>query len=437
MELTRSRFLALLGGGGAALALAGCSRASAPLDVGDAARDPEPSGTVRLWARGGLSATVQDVVDRFHAAQDRVHVELTPVQDGQFVTKLATAIRGGREPDLVDMDDVNSALFIHRGVFADLTPLLDTLPYRDQLSPGHLAVGKRDGGHYAVPSLADASALWCNRALLDRAGIGLDEATGSFAGYLEAARAVSALGEDTYGWSFPGNASGALAFTVPPHVWAGGTDFVTGPVERQRGHIVDNEPLRQTLEFLRTLWEEQLVPQGCYSDDGIRWSADFHAGKVAMLPAGYGVVYPDASQDLRDELAVRLLSGPEGGRAFFDGGSNFCVPNGSGNPAGAFAFMRFSLDLPQQRRLPENGYTPVRADAASADFRAEYPLSVPPLDDIDAGRAPLNLAYNRIFNQSDGPWLAMVRQAVFGGQVERALRDAQQAFDDILRQGDA
>ncbi|AXK34034.1 sugar ABC transporter substrate-binding protein [Streptomyces armeniacus] len=437
MGLTRSRFLAALGAGGAALALNGCAESPAPLDVTGPALARDPRGTLRLWIRGGLLATGQRLVDSFHAAQDRIRIELTPVQDGQYVTKLATAIRGGREPDLVEMDDINSALFIHRGVFADLTPLINELPFREQLSPGHLAVGKRDGRYYAVPSLADNSALWCNRALLDRAKVDIDDATGSFEGCLEAARAVSALGRDTYGWYLSGNGAGALSFTVQPHIWAADTELVTGSVGSQRGNIEGNEPLRRTLAFLHTLWSERLMPRGAFSDDGIRWATDFHAGKVAMLPSGYGIVYPKAPRALRDDLDVRLLCGPDGGRAFFDGGSNYSLPNGSRNPSAAWEFIRFSLALKQQRALPETGYIPVRADAASPGFRAKYPLAVPPLDDMDAGHAPLTLAYNRIFNQSDGPWLAMIRRAVFGGEVGAAMREAQQGIDEILRQGDA
>lgn len=435
MGLTRSQFLGLLGAGAAASVLGGCAESPPPVDVTGPAFDGPTRGTVRLWARGGLSATVQQNVDRFHAAQDKIHIELTPVQDSQFVTKLATAIRGGRMPDLVDADDINSALFIHRGVFADLTPLLRELPFRRQLSPGHLSVGKREGRYYAIPSLADNSSLWCNRALLNRAKVDIDDATGSFEGYLEAAQAVSALGKDTYGWSLSGNGAGALAFTVLPHIWAGGADLVTGAIGRQRADITGNEPLRRTLNFLHTLWSERLISRACFSDDGVRWTTDFFAGKVAMLPAGYGIAYLNAPKGLRDDLDVRLLSGPDGGRAFFDGGTNFSIPNGSENPAGAWEFIRFCLDIPQQAALPEAGYIPVRSDAATPAFRKKYPLATAALDDIDVGRAPLTLAYNRIFNQSDGAWLAMIRRAAFGGDIEGAMREAQQSFDEILQQG--
>ncbi|NGN64177.1 sugar ABC transporter substrate-binding protein [Streptomyces sp. A7024] len=440
MELTRSRFLALLGGGAAGLAgaaLAGCAKAPPPLDTAAADFRERAHGTVDVWCRGGLVGTSEPTVAAFHAAQDRVRIRLTPVPDGMFVTKLATAIRGGRMPDLVDIDVINSAAFVHRGAFADLTPLLEELPYRDRLSPGHLALAKRDGRYYGVPSIADNSALWCNQALLDRAKVSVDDATGSFEGYLEAARAVRGLGKDFYGWYLPGNGSGGLAFTVQPHIWAGGEDLVTGGIGSQRAHIAGNEPLRRTLKFLHTLWRERLMPRDCFSDDGARWTAAFYAGKVAMLPSGYNITFPKAPKALRDDLAVRLLSGPDGGHAFFAGGNNFGIPNGARNPEGAWDFVRFCLTVRRQGTLPAAGMAPVRSDAATPAFRKKYPLAVAPLTAIDSGRAPLALAYNRIFNQNDGPWLAMLRRATFGGEVEQAMREAQQRFDEVLRQGDA
>src|SRR5690606_38776289 len=138
MELTRARFLSLLGAGAAGAFLGGCAKSPPPIDVTEPGFGRDASGTVSMWCRGGIQRSAQLLIDLFHAAQDRIRVDLTPVQDGQYVTKLATAIRGGRMPDLVDIDDINSALFIHRGVFADLTPLIEELPFRDQLSPGHL-----------------------------------------------------------------------------------------------------------------------------------------------------------------------------------------------------------------------------------------------------------------------------------------------------------
>ncbi|MFP3713722.1 ABC transporter substrate-binding protein [Puerhibacterium sp. TATVAM-FAB25] len=437
MELTRRQLLALLGAGGTAAALAGCARDVPVVDVGAPGFGDGARGTVDLWCRSDTVNGVQAVVDAFHAAQDRIRVRLTPIQNGQYVTKVATAIRGGRVPDVIDIDDIYSTQFAFRDAFTDLTPLVEELALGDALSPGHLALATKDGRHYGIPFLGDFSVLFCNTELFDRAGLDVDEHTGSFDGILEAARAISALADDVYGWSYPGNASGALGFTVQPHVWATGTDLIAGEVGDQRGHVEGNDAVRRTLDLLRTFWAEGLVPPGSFADDASRWSADYVAGRLGMFPAGYGVVAPNASPELLERTRVVLLPGPDGGRSFFDGGDNLCMPVGGRNPEAAAELIRFAVAREQQARMPEGYYSPIRSDVATPEFAQRYPLVVPPLETLESGYAPTTLAYNLIYNQQDGPWLRMFRRAVFDGEVDAAMAEAQSTYDRILRQAQA
>ena len=120
MALKRREFLQISAFAGLAATLPACG--SGILDEPDvtaAGFGEAASGTVTMWCRGATQAGVQVVVDKFHTSQSRLHVNLTPVPDGQYVTKLATAIRSGDVPDIVDIDDINSMLFIFRGVFTD------------------------------------------------------------------------------------------------------------------------------------------------------------------------------------------------------------------------------------------------------------------------------------------------------------------------------
>jgi multiple sugar transport system substrate-binding protein len=138
----------------------------------------------------------------------------------------------------------------------------------------------------------------------------------------------------------------------------------------------------------------------------------------------------------RPRLRGRRREGA-GGRCFFDGGDNFAIPAGAANPSAAWEYVLFCLEIEQQSLLPEGGYTPIRSDVLTDEFRARFPLAVAPLEQIDAGYAPLSLSYNRIYNQPDGPWLEMFRSAVFEGRIDEAMAAAQPRYDLLLRQGDA
>jgi multiple sugar transport system substrate-binding protein len=433
--MERRQVLQLSGLAALSAALPACGSAILPEpDVTAAGFGENASGTVTMWCRAATAAGVQVTVDQFHAGQNRLRIDLTPVPDSQYVTKLATAIRGRRVPDLVDIDDINSMLFIYRDAFTDLTPLVAELPYRRVLSAGHLRLATRNERHYGVPYLADNSVLWYNTDLLAKAGVDPARAVGSLEALLDAARRVRRLGGDVYGWSIAGNSPGILGFVVQPHIWATDTDHISGPVGSQRGHIADNAALRRTLEFYRSLWQEDLLPRPNFADSGTTWGSDFRAGKIGFFPSNYSAVVLDADAATRKRTGVALLCGPDGGTSFFDGGDNLCMPRGAPNPSGAWQFAKFALDLPQQQQLPEGGFTPIRGDAATAEFARKYPLNLAPLRHIDRGYAPVTLAYNLLFNQADSPFIAMFRSAVFDGDIDGALREGQRGFDTILTQ---
>jgi multiple sugar transport system substrate-binding protein len=224
---------------------------------------------------------------------------------------------------------------------------------------------------------------------------------------------------------------------VQPHIWAAGTDLIAGEVGHQRGHVAGNDAVRATLEFCHRLWAEKLVPPLAYADDASHWGSDYVAGKIGMFPSSYGSVVPNASKELLARTTVKLLPGPTGGRRFFDGGDNLCLLNGAPNPDAAWEFASFCVTPEQQQHLPDGGYAPIRSDAATPAFRKKFPLAVPTITDLKAGYAPTTLAYNLIYNQSDGPWLAMFRRAVFSGQVEAAMDEAQTSYDRLLSQAQA
>lgn len=436
MSLSRRSLLALAGAGAAGGLFAGCSGQLPPVNTSAPSFGRNGRGQVEVWCRAATQAGIGVIVDNFHKSQDRIRVRVTAVPDSQFVTKLATAIRGGRVPDLVDFDDINSMLFIYRGAFADLTEPISRLPGSSALSPGHRRLATKDGRIYALPFLADNSVLFCNTELFDKAGVDVDQATKSLVTLLDAARKLNGV-NGAKAWSFSGNSTGILGFTVQPHIWAAHTDMFKGTVGAQTANVAGNDALKATLEFYRQLWVEKLVPSLAYADSGSHWGSDYQAGSIAMFPSSYGAVVPAATKELAAKTTIRLLPGPTGGKRFFDGGDNLCLLNGAQNPNAAWEFASYCVTVPQQQHLPQGGYAPIRSDAATPAFRKAFPLAVPTLDAIDAGYAPTTLVYNLIYNQSNGPWLAMFRRAVFEGQVEAAMDEAQKGYERILKAAQA
>ncbi|WNY35346.1 extracellular solute-binding protein [Curtobacterium flaccumfaciens] len=241
-----------------------------------------------MWCRSATQAGLTSAVAGFNKANPELQVQLTPVPDAQYVTKLATAIRGGEPPDVVDIDDINSQLFIFREAFADLTDVVKSLDYFDAISPGHLRLLEYRDRYYGLPYLADNSQLFVNTELFERAGLDVEESTRDLSTLLDAAKAIRKLDDDVYGWSISGNAAGIIGFVTQPHVWATGVDMMTGEVGSQRPNITGNEALGTHARVLPAAVEGRRAVEG----DVLR--RRHHVG--CRLPGRQGGDLPDLVQ---------------------------------------------------------------------------------------------------------------------------------------------
>ncbi|MCU1528132.1 MAG: transporter substrate-binding protein [Frondihabitans sp.] len=436
MAMDRRTFLAGSLLGAASLGLVGCAGTLPEINSASKSFTGKATGTINVWCRAATQTGLVSLVSSFNKSHSDLKVALTPIPDAQYVTKLATSIRGGQPPDVVDMDDINSVLFAYRDVFADLTTAVKELSYYNELSPGHLNLVRQDGKIFGVPYLADNSMLYYNTELLQKADVDPSTLSQGFDAQLAAAKKVQKLGGGVYGWSLSGNAEGILGFTVQPNIWATGTDMQKGTIGKQTGHILGNDALEQTLSFYRQLWVDKLVSPSAYSDAGTAWGADFRAGTVGLIPISWGSIYTAPPAMLKKIDAV-LLTGPTGGEAFFDGGDNMCIPNGAANASGGWEFIKYATSIATQSALPAGGYFPVRSDVLTPTYEKKYPLSELPLKNLDKGYAPQTIAYNLLYNQPSSPFLTMFREAVFGDGVANAMKAAQPQWDRILDQAQA
>src|SRR5215510_7260792 len=220
--------------------------------------------TMTFWVRA-VNPLIQTLVDEWNATHDN-QIELTEIPPDEFVTKFAAAIAGGEAPDIVGIDLIYTPAFAAEGQLVDITEKVQQLPFLDDLSPAHVALGTYEGANYAVPFAAEGSFLIYNRGLFEAAGLDPDSPPTTWDEILEAARAITALGDDTYGYYFAGSCAGCNAFTFLPYIWASGGDVLSADYSEP---TLDDPMVRAALEFYRTMWEEGLIPEGAEIDNGV------------------------------------------------------------------------------------------------------------------------------------------------------------------------
>ena len=395
-------------------ATAGCSSSG-----GSSTAAPQSStfgvnatGTVQFWARTVSKTLAQKLVDEFNASHKGIQVKLTLTSINDDVTSLATAIRAGNPPDVDGLNDIDVPTFSRNGSFTDLTDAINKLPYKSALSPGHMGLAAYQGKQYGVPYWGDLSVLWYNKQLFQQAGLNPNKPPTTYDEILADAQAINKLGNGIHGFTFAGDCQGCLGFTVQPGIWADGSHLTNGDISSQTANITGNTALIKALTLYRNVWTQHLAPDNVRTDNGPTWGQDFAAGKVGIMPGGYGQLTGLAKPG---QLGTEFMDAPlpgstSGAYSTFDGGDDFVIPTAAKNASGAWEFIQWVLQTEQQNQYPDLGATPIRTDVLTPAFSAAHPYDAVALKALAKGYAPPTLVYDQMFNQAGGPLVPNVHQ---------------------------
>ncbi|MBO0834505.1 MAG: sugar ABC transporter substrate-binding protein [Actinobacteria bacterium] len=412
----------------AALALAACG-SSGPA-ASSRGFGVDATGVVHFWARQATDPVAKAMVAKFNSTHKNLKVQLHLTLPNEAVTELGTAIRAGSVPDVVGLNDINVPFFMHQNALMDLSQYVNALPYKSSLSPGHMKLATLNGKFYGVPYLADLSVLWYNKKLFQQAGLDPNKPPASYAEILTDAEKITALGHGIYGFSFAGNCQGCLGFTMLPSIWASGQHVISGPLGSQTANVTNNAPLKQLLGFYRQIWAKHLAPLNDQTQNGLTWGADFESGKIGILPGDYGFATKMTPTSEFADAPLPAVNG--GGGATFDGGDDFVIPKGASNPSGAWEFIQWVLQQDQQKQYPSLSMTPVRSDVLTPAFKTANAYDAVALQALVNGSVEYTLAYNAVFNVAGSPWFKMFEDAVYNGDMAKAISEGQSGIQSAL-----
>jgi multiple sugar transport system substrate-binding protein len=390
------------------------------------AQDPV---TLTMWSRDSNQAFLRELVDMWNASHTN-QIDLTIIPAADFVTRLGVASAGGEAPDLIPIDLIFLPAFARAGSLADITDFVDGLSYADQLIPAHMFLGTYEDRKYAVPFAAEGSVLIYNKGLFEQAGLDPEAPPTTWQEIYDAAVAIRGLGENTWGFYFSGNCPGCNAFTFLPYIWASGVDLLTPDGLTA---TVDSPEVRAALEFYKKMWDEGLIPPSAQADTGTDFFNAFTAGNIGMVGSGAFAISVLKNDHPDIDFGVTFLPGPEGGRSSFAGGDTISISANSSRVAESFEFIEWVLsDEIQLSMFASRGQLPLRIDLADNEYSREDTRLITNAEAMALGKTPYSFVYNQLYNDSTGPWLAMLQQAIFQGDVEGAVTTAQQRFTEIL-----
>jgi multiple sugar transport system substrate-binding protein len=261
--------------GVAALALTACGSG------GDAASEGSSGGDVTIefaqwWEPELPDGAFRALMDQFEEENPGITVELLSGPYASTKEQVLAGAAAGTMSDVVGLDGAWVNDFAKQGSIADLSELMDSDGWDDSQLVSQVQV---DGSTYMIPVVNFVYPMFTNDDLLAQAGVTTPPSTRTE--FADAASAVTALGDNTYGWVLPLSleAPNGVQNDVMSWVWASGGSML----EDGQPALTDNPDVESGIQFVADLWDAGVVAPGSFTMKEQDKVEEFTNGRVGMM----------------------------------------------------------------------------------------------------------------------------------------------------------
>jgi multiple sugar transport system substrate-binding protein len=305
------------------------------------------------YYEGPTRVELENLIADFNRAHPDIVVTYEYVPFHNLKRQLLIAETLNELPDITIIDNPDNAAFAAKGVFADITDLVKQWSGYGKFYPGPWNSTFYKSRQYGIPFTSNCLALFYDKALLERYGIGVPETWEELR-----SAALKLSDDDRYGIviSAVNTEEGTFQF-LPWYLSAG------GDLEN-----IGSESSTRAVKFLRTL-----ITDGAMSPEVVSWTMgdiqkQFSAGKAAMMINGPWI-FSSIERDSPD-LNYGLSKVPKD-RYFASvlGGENVAIIDNE-HVADSWLFLQYLVSKETISRYAlATGYLPPRKDVMSQDER--------------------------------------------------------------------
>lgn len=398
--------------------------------------------SVAFWGQQSELDIYQQLKEQFEAQNPDIRVNLQQIDSNEYEQRILIQYASGTAPDVMTIRDASSSFFARRGLFQDLTPLIEAQDFDlSDFDPATLEMYTQDGQQYGIPRSVTPIVTYYNKALFDEAGVPYPEEGWTWDDFLEAAQALT---RDTDG---DGTTDVWGTFMVP---W----DALFLPiVVTHGGSILNEEGTEATLTrpetveaftFANDLINTYQVAPTIEAANEMNWIDGWAQGKYAMIFQGRWAtpIFLDAMENVGATFEFDVAPVPQGvERKTIQYSDALGILNTSTEPEAAFRFIAFLsseegqqvLGGPRSLVVPSNlnvAETLISPDAMPENARlflteAEYGVAPPQSPSFSALYEIINRHLNEVYlglvSVEDG--LAAANQ-----EVNQMLEDAYESL---------
>jgi multiple sugar transport system substrate-binding protein len=400
----------------AVVAVVGCSSTTAttaPASAAGAAGAGVDDGThITMWSRAATQVRAQALVDAYNASHKN-KVDMTVVPTDDYQTKVGSAAAAGGLPDLFSADVVFMPNWTSAGLFKDITDKIASLPFVDKIAPAHIVASTWQGKKYGLPFVSDLSVWMYNKKLFTQAGLDPNKPPTTLAEFAADARAIAKLGNGIHGTFFGGNCGGCEVFTWWPITWADGEKVMSDDGKTSFLNSAENKSIYTI--FKSMVDDGTVMMPDSKTEAGPTWTSFFGKGIIGIqpMPASLQGLATDKLADA--DIGVTPIAGVKGGQSTFVGGDSIGLSKDAKNVDQAWNFLAWlESEDAQVGVVAKGGNVVSRTDLASNQYTSKDPRVLTMNTIAGKGQTPFALRFGQTFNDSQGPWLIMLRDAVFG-----------------------
>jgi multiple sugar transport system substrate-binding protein len=429
---SRPRSTAVLAAAASAtLLLAGCQGGSTGSSSSDVSATDDGT-TITMWTRAPTATFTQTLIDAYNGSHKN-KVQLTVIPADSYQQKVGTAAGGRQLPDVLASDVVYAPNYASKGLYLDITDRVGQLGFKDKLAAAHLRTATYNGKIYGVPHDIDLSAVFYNKVLFTKAGLDPEKPPTTMEEVYADAKKINALGGKVHGYFFGGACPGCMLFTTWPMIWASGQTVLN---DQGTASTITNGPAASVYSLYRKMYAEGIVPPSVKNENGPTWTQDFLNGQIGIQPLG-ATVLQLIKEGPNLQVGVAPIPGLTGGSSSFVGGDVIGISANSKHAAQAWDFVSWTLsEGAQVDVVAKNRNITVRSDLADNKYAKQDPRLATFNRLASTGQTPISVNFGKTFNDPNGPWTAMVTEAVFGpGDPAAVLQQHNAAVTESLASG--
>jgi multiple sugar transport system substrate-binding protein len=407
-RIRRSLVAGIAALGVAAVVLTGCSSTSSGGSTSGAtlANGVDNGTTLTMWTRAATQVQSTRFVKLYNSTHKN-QVKLTVIPTDNYQAKVGAAAGSKSLPDLFASDIAFVPNYTSEGLFLDITNRIKALPFASSLTPAFIKAGTFDGKEYVIPHVMDLSVMFYNKTLFTKAGLDPSHGPATLAEFASDARAINKLGGGVSGTFFGGNCGGCLVFTWSPTIWADGGQIMNA--DGTSSNMATSEA-KSVFAIYRGLVTDGDVAAGTKDETGATWTAPFATGKVGLMPMPASTLGA-----MPADTGVSGIPGLKGGASTFVGGDGIGISATSKHADAAWNFLAWSESKSVQLSVLAKNHDIVgRTDLANNQYSEKDPRVVTINKVSAAGVTPFSRNFGAAFNDPNGPWLILVRDAIFG-----------------------